>query len=63
MKKRLISVILIILLLLSMASCDISKNDNATIQLWNYNYSNAWGYSEAVENVILKIKLLMIEKT
>ncbi len=57
MKKRLISVILIILLLLSMASCDISKNDNATIQLWNYNYSNAWGYSEAVENVILKIKL------
>ncbi len=57
MKKRLISIILIIMLLLSMASCDTSKNDNATIQLWNYNYSDAWGYSEAVENVILKIKL------
>lgn len=57
MKKRLISIILIIMLLLSLASCNTSKNDNATIQLWNYNYSDAWGYSEAVENVILKIKL------
>ena len=55
--KRLISVILIILLLLSTTSCDISKNDNATIQLWNYDYNNAGGYSQAVENILLKIKL------
>lgn len=53
-RKRLVLIILIITMIFTMTSCSKIKNDNATIQLWWYNYKNGGG--DAVENVIRKLK-------
>lgn len=53
-KKRLVLIILIITMIFTMTSCSKIKNDNATIQLWWYNYKKGGG--DAVENVISRLK-------
>ncbi len=63
MEKRLISIVLIVTILLTLTSCTGVKNDNATIQLWWYNYSNSGWYTNAVENVLTQLKIYCDENS
>lgn len=56
MGKKFISIILIILTIFLFTACDTVKNDNATIQVWCYNYSNCGWYTEAIVNVIKELE-------
>ncbi len=56
MGKKFISIILMILTIFLFTSCDSVKNDNATIQVWCYNYSNSGWYTEAIVNVIKELE-------
>lgn len=56
--KKLISIIMISMMLMILTSCNIIKNDdNATIQIWWYDYDNAGYYSKALETAIRKVEL------
>ncbi len=57
MIKKLISVILIITMIFTFASCDKTKKDNATIQIWYYDYGNDIAYFNSIMSIISNVKL------
>ncbi len=56
MKKKFIAIILIIMMIL-LSSCNKANDDNATIQLWYYDFNGAGYYSEAIYGIISKAKM------
>ncbi len=56
MLKKLISAVLIIMFLFAFTSCDKVSNNNATIQVWTYDFINASAYSEALASVLSNIR-------
>ena len=63
MGKKFISIILIISTIFLFTSCNSVKNENATIQIWWYNYSNSGGYTNAIENVIRELEVYCDENS
>ena len=57
MKRMIISITLIIMILLTLASCNSAKSDNAIIQLWWYDYLNSDLHTQGVSNVIDKVQM------
>lgn len=57
MLKRSIFAILIVILIFLCVSCNEGSNsDNATIQVWSYDFINAEAYSKALANTLSNIK-------
>ena len=56
MFKKFISIILITIILFTISACGIN-NDNATIQIWSYDFDNAEAYSDAVSSILSEAKL------
>ncbi len=58
MLKKVIAIILIIMLTFLCISCsNKADNENATIQIWYYDYKNAVAYSDNLNNVLANIRL------
>ena len=56
MLKKLISAILIVMILFAFASCNKASNNNATIQIWTYDFINASAYSDALSSILSNAK-------
>ena len=56
MGRKIISITLIIMMMFTFTSCNSVKNDNATIQIWWYNYSYSGGYTKAIQNVLFQLE-------
>ncbi len=51
MRKKFLSLTLIIMMMFLSSSCNLVKNDNATIQIWWYKYSYT-SYADKLDNVL-----------
>ena len=57
MLKRVIAIILIIMLVFLCTSCNEgTNNENATIQIWAYDYKDSLGYSNGVSSILSNVK-------
>ena len=57
MKKSYIIVALIMVMIFSTSCSTVKNNDDATIQIWWYDYENSEYYRDAVTSIIVKVTL------
>ncbi len=57
MLKRLISIIIIIVMIFIFTSCNKTNDENATIQIWCYDFEGAGGYSDTLDSILANSKI------